>query len=133
MNKWIKLTFTLTCLSGLVQCTPIPNTEPNTPKYEKVLQTEKMAQRPDAQYALAIVLEGQRDYFSAFNWFQKSAMGNYEPAYIKVAQYYEFGLGIKKDTTKAEQWYQKALKNSEFELDAKVALQRLQFSNKEAN
>ncbi|MDO4626630.1 MAG: hypothetical protein Q4A81_04920 [Pasteurellaceae bacterium] len=101
-------------------------TQTNDPLYSNVLNSGSIEKNPEAQYALALVLEGNQDYQNAFLWFEKAAQQNYSKAYLKLAQYYEFHLGIKKNLSKAKYWYEKCLGDEELKLDAQMGLQRIE-------
>lgn len=62
-------------------------------------------------YELAIVFERNKKYELAFQLLIQAAKNNYIPSYFKIGYFYDEGLGIKTDYTKAAQWYHKGCDN----------------------
>ena len=51
------------------------------------------------------VKNGHRNYRKAFGWYAKSALMGYKDAHFKLAEFYDRGLGVRRDKVKAYTWY----------------------------
>jgi uncharacterized protein len=68
-------------------------------------------------------IEEQQRAFCHQHWFLKPAQEGHGEACLKVAYYYENGVGTDRDLKSAKKWYQRAVKHGE--KDAVAALLRL--------
>ncbi len=65
---------------------------------------------------------GPVDYLKAFSWFQKAAEAGHFPAWERLGNHYEKGLGVTQDGKRAVECYRMASTNLP---SAKVALERM--------
>ncbi len=62
------------------------------------------------EYALKLIDNplGVKDYKTAFAWYEKAALREYDHGQYKLGFFYENGLGVPKNLSKALSWYKKA-------------------------
>ncbi|VAW73317.1 hypothetical protein MNBD_GAMMA12-3315 [hydrothermal vent metagenome] len=79
-------------------------------KAQQLLAQAMSLKDPRAHYQIGYMYQkgvrtGRRNYSKAFGWYAKSALMGYNNAHFKLAEFYAYGLGVRRDKVKAYAWY----------------------------
>jgi len=76
---------------------------------------------PHAQHNVASMLEREGKYDEAIKWYTRAADQGYRPSQMNIAQMYEKGMGVVKDTQEARKRYRRIAEQGDREARYRVA------------